>query len=226
MVDACKKHNVRLMEGFMFRFHPQHAKVREIIESGAIGEILKVEACFGFPMPTSGNIIDSKLGGGAYNDAIPYPIYASRMIFGEEPVRALCSMNMDQKLGVSTRADMILEFKSGKSAIVSSIFGAYYQSYYRILGTKGTLRTERAFPVPNEREVKLFLERDDKEEVFSIPPANQFRLMVDDFCAEVSLGSAAEKKYEDDLVAQACVLDAGRMSYEGGCSVNLSEIDP
>ena len=33
MVESAKENNVRLMEGFMFRFHPQHQKVKELIEN-------------------------------------------------------------------------------------------------------------------------------------------------------------------------------------------------
>lgn len=224
MVTACRKNNVRLMEGFMFRYHPQHAKVRALIEEGALGELLKVEAFFGFPTPAGGNIVNPSLGGGAYNDACPYPIYASRMIFGEEPVRAVCTMTMDQKLRVPARSDMLLEYPHGKSALVSSMFGCYYQSTYRIVGTRGALATERAYPVPYDREVKIVLQHDDGEEVFSIPPANQFRLMIDDFCGEISRGKSGTEPYEEDMLAQARVLDAGRISYEEGRIVNLSEL--
>ena len=39
MVESAKENNVRLMEGFMFRFHPQHQKVKELIKEGKIGEV-------------------------------------------------------------------------------------------------------------------------------------------------------------------------------------------
>ena len=129
MVDARKKNHVRLMEGFMFRYHPQHAKVRELIDEGVLGELLRVEACFGFPMPKGGNIVNPALGGGAYFDASPYPIYASRMVFGEEPLRAISTMHTNSKLQVPIRADMVLEYSDGKSVILSSIFGSYYESF-------------------------------------------------------------------------------------------------
>jgi len=36
---AAVKHKVTVMEGFMYRFHPQHARVQELIHSGTIGEV-------------------------------------------------------------------------------------------------------------------------------------------------------------------------------------------
>ena len=40
MVESAKENNVRLMEGFMFRFHPQHQKVQELINKNKIGELV------------------------------------------------------------------------------------------------------------------------------------------------------------------------------------------
>src|ERR1700709_1497503 len=37
MVDACTSRGVPFAEGFMYRFHPQAVKVKELIASGAIG---------------------------------------------------------------------------------------------------------------------------------------------------------------------------------------------
>jgi len=225
MVEECKKRSVRLMEGLMFRFHPQHTKVREFLDAGVIGESLRLDACFAFPMPKGGNILDKKLGGGAYYDACPYPIYAARMIFGTEPLSAICSVKMDEALGVPVRADMILEFPEGRSALVSSMFGSYYQSYYDILGTEGRIRTERAFPVAPDREVKLFLYKNDAIDEIPIQPADHFRIMVDFFCKEIALGSAGSARYEEDLLAQALVLEAGMKSYEEKRIVQLAELN-
>lgn len=224
MVEAAKRNHVRLMEGLMFRHHPQHAKVRELIQNGTLGEPMRVEAFFGFPMPTGGNIVDRQMGGGAYYDACPYPIYASRMIFGTEPVRTLCSMRMNEALGTPNSATMILEYPDGKTAYVSSMFGCYYRSYYRVLGTEGEIRTERAFPVSPEKSVRIFLDRNDKEESFTIEPADHFRLMVEDFCGEITRTAPSLRPYEDDLLAQARVLEAGALSHAQQRTVDMTEI--
>jgi len=48
MVDAAKKNNIRLMEGLMFRYHPQQLKVKELIREGTLGELIKFDGCLGF----------------------------------------------------------------------------------------------------------------------------------------------------------------------------------
>ena len=87
MVESAKENNVRLMEGFMFRFHPQHQKVKELINEGKIGEVKSFNGVFGFPAFPEGDIryAPSTRGGGFLNDSGCYPICASRMIFDEEP---------------------------------------------------------------------------------------------------------------------------------------------
>jgi hypothetical protein len=47
---AAQQHNVTVMEGFMYRFHPQHLRVQEIIDSGVIGEVRSVRSCFSYMM--------------------------------------------------------------------------------------------------------------------------------------------------------------------------------
>ncbi|MCK5727588.1 MAG: Gfo/Idh/MocA family oxidoreductase, partial [Methylococcales bacterium] len=47
---AAIKHNVWVMEGFMYQFHPQHARIQGLIDSGIIGDIRSVRSCFSFMM--------------------------------------------------------------------------------------------------------------------------------------------------------------------------------
>ncbi len=51
MIAAAKKNNVQLMIGQNQRFSKAHVKAREIISSGAIGEVLSFRTCFGHPGP-------------------------------------------------------------------------------------------------------------------------------------------------------------------------------
>ena len=49
MIESAKQNNVRIIEGLMFRFHPQHAKVKEMIENNKIGNLSAFNGSFGFP---------------------------------------------------------------------------------------------------------------------------------------------------------------------------------
>ena len=62
MTKRCKQNNVRIMEGFVYRFHPQHQKVKELIANNRIGDLVSFNGSFGFPAFPQGDIrYDSKL---------------------------------------------------------------------------------------------------------------------------------------------------------------------
>lgn len=226
MVEAAKQNNVRLLEGFMFRYHPQHAKVREFIGNGTLGDLLKFEGCFAYALPERESASMSKiLAGGSIHACMPYPIYTSRMIFGEEPESVICKTKIDLESGVDLKTDMMLSYSNNRSAFATSVFGSYYQSTYSVLGTKAHVRMGRAYAVPRDMQTKIFLDRDDKIEEIVIEPADHFRLMVDDFCNEVLKGNLSDKKYEEDLLNQARVLEAARLSDREKRIVKISEID-
>lgn len=226
MVAACKKNTVRLMEGFSFLFHPQHKKVLELVEEGTLGEILRFEGCFAYPTPGEGNIrIDPTLGGGVYGDAAVYPIRASRMLFNEEPIGVACALVVDPAFGVDVKVDLLLFYPGGRSALITAAFGGYFQSTYSILGSKAYLKVQRAYAVPKDTEVKILLECDDTVQELAVEPADQFRLMTDDFCQEITQGSASTKQYEEDLLAQARVSAAGYLAHKEKRTVLLSEIE-
>ena len=48
MTRAARENGVRLIEGFMFRYHPQHTKIKKIIKEGTLGDPLRFEGCFGY----------------------------------------------------------------------------------------------------------------------------------------------------------------------------------
>ena len=114
MVESAKENNVRLMEGFMFRFHPQHQKVKELINDGKIGEIKSFNGVFGFPAFPEGDIryASSTRGGGFLKDSGCYPICASRMIFGEEPAGVFFNRKTLPKTGLDVEGQAILFYKN------------------------------------------------------------------------------------------------------------------
>ena len=225
MVAACKRSGVRLMEGFMFLSHPQHARVRNLIQEKVLGELLVFKGCFAFPMPDEGNIrLNANLGGGSYNDAATYPLRASRMIFNEEPVSIVCNLTLNPTTGVDVKADMLLMYPGGRSAFISSAFDAYFQSTYSILGSRALVTMERAYAVPKDRGVRIFLESGDKVKEIPIEPADHFVLMIDEFCREILSGNSSTRNYEEELLSHARVLHAGRISSEEGRVVHLGEL--
>lgn len=224
MVSACKKNNVRLLENFMFKHHPQHKEVMGLIQNGFLGKLLKFHGCFSSPLPDSSSIrINKDLGGGVLNEAACYPIYASRMLFSEEPIGVVCNLKTDATLNVDVGADIMLFYPNEKVAFVSAEFGAYFQSTYTLLGTKAKLSMKRAYAVPKEMETSIFLEFNDKTKEIIVSPEDHFRLIIDAFCQEVISGTNTND-FESDLLAQARVLEAARLSNREERLVKINEL--
>ena len=225
MVEACRKNDVRLLEGFMFRYHPQHKRVISLVKEGMLGNLLSFYGCFGFPFPNDNDPkLNKELGGGSLNDSAAYAIYASRMIFEEEPINVVCKLKMDFRLGVDVKSDIFLIYADGKTAFISSAFGAYFQSTYSLWGSKSCLRVKRAYAVPNDMKTSIFLDVGDKISEIIVEPEDHFRLMEDDFCREIFNQCINKKNFESDLLNQARVLEAARMSNREGRIIKISEL--
>ncbi|KKW12636.1 MAG: hypothetical protein UY51_C0002G0001, partial [Candidatus Jorgensenbacteria bacterium GW2011_GWB1_49_9] len=225
MVEAAKANRVRLIEGLMFRYHPQNARVKELIRNGALGEVLKFDGSFGYAMPgREESQMKRESQGGSLHACGVYPVAASRIVFGEEPMSVFCTLKIDEASGVDLEAHLLLKYSSERTAFVSSLFGSYYESTYSVLGTKARVRLPRAYAVPRDMETKMFFDADDRVTETVFPPADHFKLLLDDFCGEILKGKESAIDYEGDLLAQAKVIEAARISAEKGCPVNISKI--
>jgi len=224
MVSESKKNNVRLMEGFMFRFHPSIQKVSELIKKKTIGKIFSFQSRYGFPAISKNDIrYQKKLGGGILNDAGCYPICASRIIFNEEPKSINCNLIIDKKHNIDEFANILLEFKDGKVAEMNIGYGLFYQSIYEIWGSKGMLSLSRAYNIPPEMSASLKINA-KKISKINVNPANHFRLMIDNFSKEIQEINKSNFNFEKDLLNQARVMEAARRSSQQRRIVNISEI--
>ena len=233
MTEHSKQNNVRILEGFVFRFHPQHQKVKELIDNNKIGDLVSFNGSFGFPAFPEGDIrYDSKLGGGFLNDCGCYPINASRMIFEEEPIGVSCILSIDAKTGVDIRGTSYIIFENEKTASVTYGNGNYYQAKYNIWGSEGIISLERAYSVPPDFKTKVNIQYSTennwdgrKSENYQINAADHFTEMINAFCLEISGDKKSSFNFEEELKNQAKVMDAHRISSNEKRFVNLDEIN-
>ena len=232
MVECSKNNNVRMMEGFMFRFHPQHQKVQELINNKKIGNIDSFNGSFGFPSFPEGDIrYNKELGGGFLNDSGCYPICASRMIFDEEPLSVFYHNSIDSKTGVDIKGTSILTYKNNKTASITYANGNYYQAKYEVWGSEGVISLDRAYSVPSDFITKINLQYNientwegRKNEIIKVKPADHFLKMIDIFCMEIAGKKKSPFNFEEELLNQAKVMTAHRLSNSNHKEIWLSEI--
>ena len=225
MVKVAKQNKVRLMEGFMFRFHPSHKKVLEIIHNGMLGEIFSFHGMYGFQAVPKDDIRYKKeLGGGVLNDAVCYPVCASRIIFHKEPIGVSCNLQVDKKTGIDERATVTLIYGQEQFAQMAVGYGLFYQSLYSVWGTEGFLKLSRSYNIPSDMPASLTINSNKENKELTIKPENHFLLMVDGFCKEILGMKSASFDFENDLLKQAKVMQAARMANAKNRFVELSEI--
>ena len=75
-----------VMEAFHYRYHPLAQRMREIVESGELGTIRRVETALCFPLPKFSDIrYQYDLAGGATMDVGSYTVHLARLLGCEEP---------------------------------------------------------------------------------------------------------------------------------------------
>lgn len=215
----------RLMEGFAFRWHPQHALARRLIAEGRIGTPRVFLAEFTYPRPPAGDWrLDPGLGGGVFRDAGGYPVAAARLVLGAEPEAVSCRLHFESGGGVDDTMAATLHFADGAVAQCVAGFGLLYRSRYAITGSAGRIEVERAYSVAPEAATTVTVETNAGLERLSVPPADQFRLMVEAFAAEVSAGARAQD-FEGELLRQITVMDAAWRSHQEGRLATVEDLN-
>ena len=154
MVDVADAEGRCLVEAFMYRCHPVLAKVKSLIESGAIGELRQIRASFCFRLGTEDNIrYNSAYGGGSLMDVGSYGINFSRFLAGESPSNCHVA-TIQHATGVDEVAEITLEYRHKK--ILSSVScGLSLQSDNTVFvaGTDGYLEIPFLWKPPAEKAV-------------------------------------------------------------------------
>jgi predicted dehydrogenase len=196
--QAALKNNVKVMEGFMYRFHPQHARIQEIVASGLIGDVLSARASYSFLMrPARMYRIASGVehGGGAMWDIGPYAIHSLRWVMGlgvdvnrakpAEPRSVIAYAKLNE-VGADIVTSGVLDF--GRDAEGRALFGHFDVSFersrkseYEIIGTKGWVKCHAAWVFQNDVPVISWATEDGKYAEERFAPSNHFNLEIEHF---------------------------------------------
>jgi predicted dehydrogenase len=157
MVEACETAGVRLMEAFMYRFHPSWLAVKDLVVAGRIGRLVAVQTWFSYYNDDPANIRNIRAyGGGALFDVGCYAVNLSRMLFEAEPVRVLGTIVRDPVGGVDVTTSGLLEFDGGTGSFTCSIRAEPDQRVH-IYGTEGRISIGIPFNIPPDRPTHVYL---------------------------------------------------------------------
>lgn len=200
-------------EGFMVRAHPQWIRAREIVRSGALGELRAIQSFFSYFNADPDNIRNKPdIGGGGILDIGCYPMVAGRYFFDDEPKRVVSLVDRDEKFGTDRLASALMDFGGGRRLdfTVSTQLVPYQRVH--LLGTKGRLEIRIPFN-PGQEDETLILVDDGSEHGDvsargeTIPVADQYGELVDVFGRAIK-GEADLPYGPADAVQNMKILDA------------------
>ncbi|CAB1062790.1 NAD binding oxidoreductase [Olavius sp. associated proteobacterium Delta 1] len=216
LLDASEKHpNLKIMEAFMYRHHPQWQKARELAASGKIGSLQTIQSFFSYYNTDPANIRNmANIGGGGLMDIGCYTISLARFIFGAEPQKVCGLMEYDPQLGVDRLTSAILDFSRGTSTFTCSTQLAPYQRV-NIFGTRGRIEIEIPVNAPPDQPCRLWCQTQDQTEEISFPICDQYTLQGDLFSKAILNDTDVPTPLED-AVANMKVIDAIVQSATSG----------
>ncbi len=217
MFEDANEHGVKLMEAFMYRFHPQVLQVKELLEEGTIGEPTFFRGAFSFPLATEDREDDirwkEEMGGGSVMDLGTYSINTVRYLFDEEPVKVFANSSYHPNHSAEAETQAILEFPHGKTATFDSSFLLDNRANYEVVGESGTIRVTDAYGPGRYKRLTVEIERGNTKEIETVEGVDEYALEVDELVAAVS-EDRKPRITPEDSINNAKVLEAIRESAE------------
>jgi len=211
---------LKIMEAFMYRFHPQWLHAKSWIEEGKIGELRTIQSFFSYYNIDPDNIRNkADMGGGGLMDIGCYSISLSRFLFNSEPNQVTGMLDMDPRFQTDRMASGILKFQNGTSLFTCSTQIDSYQRVH-IFGTRGHIEIKIPFNAPNDQPCHIYLQTCSGMEKATFEICDQYTLQGDQFSLSI-LNNTGVPTPLVDAVFNMRVIDAVRQSSNTLLTVTL-----
>ena len=186
LLDAAKGYpNLKVMEAFMYRFHPQWVTAKAWVDAGKIGPLRTIQSFFSYYNVDPGNIRNqADIGGGGLLDIGCYCISLSRFLFGREPERVMGIVERDPEMRVDRMASGMMDFGEGTSSFTCSTQLMAYQRV-QIVGAKGRIEIEIPFNAVPDSPMRIWLHSEQGTEETVFPICDQYALQGEAFAKSV-----------------------------------------
>lgn len=216
LADAARQYpHLKVMEAFMYRFHPQWQQARQIVNEGKIGQLRTIQSFFSYYLVDENNIRNiAGVGGGGMLDIGCYNVSLSRFIFGSEPERVCGIVEYDPRFNTDRLDSGILDFGRGTSTFTCSTQLVPYQRV-NIFGTTGRVEIEIPFNAPPDKPCKIWYQHGDEIEEILFDICDQYTLQGDAFSLAILNNTSVPTPIED-AVANMKVIEAVFRSAKSG----------
>lgn len=214
MFAAAKEHGVLLEEAYAYRHAQLVQKVKEIVDSGAIGRIRYLESKHStFDTKRSGIRYQKGNGGGAVYDVTCYNVSLASYLFGKDPEDMSVYCGFDKETGVDVSDAVMLRYEEGVTAMLYAGLDAYRRGCYSILGETGRIDVDHKFNSSGVCHIRVSTGARPQGAEYVDETTTEYTIWVDDnykkeielFSDAVLNGSALTVSEEESLrTARVC----------------------
>jgi len=211
IVEAAQRHDVFLMEAYMYRCHPQTTKLLELIRSGVIGQVRVIQVTFSFHVDAhpESRLLNNALGGGGILDVGGYCTSMARLIAGAatgqavaEPVQLAAVGHVGEMTHVDEYTIASLLFPDD---IVAQLFTGVQvngENVVRIFGSEGSILLPSPWLPRTGDELSILVKKDQEPTIQRIAVENtrdQYALEADTVAAHLDERQAPAMTWNDTL---------------------------
>jgi xylose dehydrogenase (NAD/NADP) len=234
VIQASQKTGRIAVEGFMYRHHPQTKLVREVMDSGSLGQITALRGIFTFLMGERGRSPESlnvrmvpEFGGGCLWDVGIYPLSYSQYLMGGPPEWVMGS----QVTGPTDVDELFIgqmgfRTENGEEVLaqIGGSFNAPYHTNMEIIGRKGRLQVTRPFNNIERGAEVILTDQEDRSRRLKAPRKSLYLGEVEDLQRAILDGKQPLISLQEtrDHVKTALAL---YQSARSGQVVRLADLD-
>lgn len=142
-----------VLEGFMYRYHPQISRLLQMLKDGCLGQVDQLYCAVNMldNSELSGDKLPSNWrraagsGGGVMHDFLCYPVDAANLCAGAEPCRAFARTFVSPQYGTIFRIFGLIEYQNGVLASVIASRMADFSQPLNVSCTHGSISLPAAF---------------------------------------------------------------------------------
>ena len=189
MRDCAFANNRVLMEAFMYRHHPQIARVRKLIADGAVGDVRTIVASFGgvFGKTKSDYRNRRECGGGALYDLGCYCVNIARLLFEDEPFSADAGAILSEREAIDLHFAGSLSFPRRRLFTFLCSFDAAVGQKVVIAGDRGRIEIESPF-TPSDAPGILRVTTGSRSRTIRVSPADSYQLELKHLLTSIGQG--------------------------------------
>ncbi|WP_070000732.1 Gfo/Idh/MocA family protein [Cellulosilyticum sp. I15G10I2] len=200
LMTYAKGKDVKVMEAFMYRFHPKWQMVRELMKVSGIGEVHAIHTIFTYNNNDPKNIRNIKeYGGGSLMDIGCYAISSARWIMNKEPQKVMGMIHYSDATGTDVLSSGMLDF--GKARALFTVgTGSYPAQEVKVYGSNGTLEVVIPFNDPYDISAQVKVVNALGERVVEFTPTNQYGELFENFAKAITEDTEVPVSLQDSYM--------------------------